>query len=221
VRAVTSVAIQNIVYQLPPPPSVAPLATFRQATLAGRASCGWRCPYETIRSAMAYRRELVGAARSFLAAARQRHGGDDARAMGALEMGSGGGASGAAERVRVLAVHWRRGDFLGRSDEATGEALLDSKSGKPCVRAAVVLSPSQLAEEVRDALARHNSSLVFLASNAKPEEVTALEQQLSGIPVVRYEPPPSATPPARSYTAPELAVLDTLVCARGTSWRSA
>ena len=98
-------------------------------------------------------------------------------------------------------------------DEATGEALLDSKSGKPCVRAAVVLSPSQLAEEVRDALARHNSSLVFLASNAKPEEVTALEQQLSGIPVVRYEPPPSATPPARSYTAPELAVLDTLVCA--------
>ena len=196
VRDELAVAIQNIVYQIPPPPSVVPLAKFRLATAEGLPTCGWRCPYELMRSAMRFRRELVSAAHSFLAGTRRRH---------------------AEEKVRVLAVHWRRGDFLSRAgseracyDEGTGERLFDGKTGKPCVSAAVNLTPEQLAAEVSEALTAHNASLVFLASNAKASEVSALEAALHGTPLVLYEQPADA---AVAYTEPELAVIDTLVCA--------
>lgn len=222
---------------------------FREATRTDKPACGWRCPYELIRSAMTYRRHLVRAAHDFLGAARARHAllgvaqqrgeltnglvheyasGDmplDTSSLGHPSIAGVGGA--AADRVRVLAVHWRRGDFLSRAgmeqacfDEATGERLVDGTSGTPCVRAAVVLSPEKLAYEVLASLGRHNASLVFLASNAKAEEVAALEAALPGTPVIRYQPPPgssSAEPAAGSaaprFSAPELAVIDTLVCA--------
>ena len=68
-------------------------------------------------------------------------------------------------------------------------------------------------------MSEHNASLVFLASNAKPEEVLELEAALRGAPLVRFEPlaPPlaaagdNAAPP--QYTSAELAVIDTLICA--------
>lgn len=241
VRSETSIAIQGIVYQIPPPMSVAPLVAFREALSTGGKTCGWQCPYNLIRNAMVYRREFVDAARAFLASARQRHtalgvaqqrgelstgavldyASGDGPELGSGSSGGGGssGSAAAAERVRVLAVHWRRGDFLSRAgldhvcqDETTGVQLLDGKTGAPCVKASVVLTPQQLAIEVRESLALNNASLVFLASNAKQDDVAALETELRGTPLLRYEPP--ASPSGQSvHSDAQLAVIDTLVCA--------
>ena len=239
VRFEPTVALQGIIYQIPPPPSVNALVSYREAAVAGRAACGWRCPYETMRAAMVYRRELVDAAKGFLAYARMRHtaiGIAQQRgevSSGAVldyssgdgpELGSGSSiTSAAADKVRVLAVHWRRGDFLARAgtehtcfDEASGAQLYNGDTGARCVMASVVLTPQQLALEVRDSLRTHNATMVFLASNAKPPEVAALERELGGLPVIRYERPPPAPgsrEPVAEHSAPELAVIDTLVCA--------
>ena len=196
VLAVPSVAIQGIVLQIPPPASVAELsAKWQLPTVPGQAaiaSCGWSCPYAHTRGAMVYRTEFVDVARAFLAQARERYG----RAVD-------GDAD--ASPVRVLAVHWRRGDFLQRSgrtervcvDESTGERLM-APSGKPCIMRAVLLSASQLAAEVRARLAEHGAAVVFLASNAQADEVEALRSALRGVPLVRWEatdmalrPPPT------------------------------
>ena len=179
-----------------------------------------------------------------------------AGAAGAVgELGSGESADSAAAAaaaatagaaVRVLAVHWRRGDFLSRGglehacyDEGTGEQIYEVVGGgsggssggssgggggttttdlasaapvlreKPCTKAAVVLTPQQLATEVRFQLKRHNASLVFLASNAKPEEVAELGAALHGTPLLQFEPSPTGA----AWSTAELAVIDTMVCA--------
>ena len=72
----------------------------------------------------------------------------------------------------------------------------------------MVLTPGELASEVRVQLKRHNASLVFLASNAKPEEVSELSAALHGTPLVQFEAAPTA-----AYSSAELAVIDTMVCA--------
>ena len=227
IKHVLSVGIDQIVYQIPPPKSVASLSQFFESTRAGRDTCGWRCPYELIRSAMVYKRRLVEAARSYLLALRQRHAAlEYASGDGRLELGSGDGSNNsggsAAESVRVLAIHWRRGDFLSRAgldhachDEATGYSILDTKTNKPCVKASIVLTPEALALEVHEQMRLHNASVVFLASNAKPEEIRQLEAALQGTAVVRYEPPSSSSTdePKPPYSPAELAVIDTLVCA--------
>ena len=291
VRAIPSVGLYGIIYQLPPPKSMAELAAYAATRDSGGTTCEWRCAYQHLRSAMVYRSRLVDAARNFLASARQRHAaGAVAQQRGELSSGSGpvgdvasgeayelraggGGVESAGASVRVLAVHWRRGDFLSRggaemacADEASGEMLhaVTSWGGgggagagggasgesddsgdsielaqKACVHASVVLTPMELAEEVHARLAEHNASLVFLASNAKPEEVAALEAAMRGTPILRFESPKppaepsasassssnagesnpasaseeSAPPQPPAYSSAELAVIDTLICA--------
>lgn len=228
VRHLRLVAVGGIVYQIPPPKSMVELTAYARARGAKQDVCGWRCPYTHIRAGMTYRRHLVEVASAFLAAVkqqqqqqgqrRQRQRQREREASGRVDPYAFEGASPAS--VRVLGVHWRRGDFLLRgansgmevvcTDEATGVALVGAKKRagggtEGCPRASIMLTPAQLASEISEALTLRTASVVFLASNAKQEDIQALEEALPGTPLVRFE--------ASGYSDPELAVLDSLVCA--------
>ena len=226
VRGSPSIGLHGIVYQVPPPLAMNAFGAYLNGERTGKP-CGLRFPYPYMRGAMQYRVHLVETARQFLASARQRHAaGMVAQQRGEISAGSGvladiasgdvgsgaaqGGdfgsgegaalASAAAAGGRVLAVHWRRGDFLARAgvehtcvDVASGDQIFEvneagALSATPCTKAPIVLTPQQLAEEVRAQLVVHNASLVFLASNAKPAEITELQAALRGIPLVQFDP---------------------------------
>ena len=195
---------------------------------AGRDTCGWRCPYELIRSAMVCKRRLVEAARSLLggieAAPRgtlEYHASGDGR----LELGSGDGSQQRRQRSReracVLAIHWRRGDFLSRAGLEITPAMtrrLDTRSStrrpsKPCVKASIVLTPEALALEVHEQM--HTQCVGGLPRVECRSRIRQLEAALQGTAVVRYEPPSSSSTdePKPPYSPAELAVIDTLVCA--------
>ena len=219
------VGIGAIVYQIPPPVSMAELSSFVRARDAGAETCGWRCPYTHIRSGMVYRSGLVEAATGFLRTMRERLADPDEASRSA-----------SSGPVRVLAVHWRRGDFLNHrhsqgvdvvcTDEATGQRLQSTATAgaRECPCATVILPPHDLAKEISGLLELHNASVVFLASNAKEDEVDELKVALPDIPIARFEPEAVAAsaldvaassasaPMAFHYTDAELAVMDTLIC---------
>jgi hypothetical protein len=64
----------------------------------GDPTCGWRCAYTSIRAATVYRHEYADAALQFLEQERGKY---------MQQAVTGGGDAG-----RMIAVHWRRGDFL-------------------------------------------------------------------------------------------------------------
>ena len=50
---------------------------------------------------------------------------------------------------------------------------------------ATILSAARRLQQI----AQHNATVVFLATNAKAEELRELERRLGGVTVVRYTPP--------------------------------
>ena len=107
VRELSSVGMQGIIYQVPPPNSMRSLVAAREAAATGRSPCGWRCFYETARTAMVYQPRFINEAHRFLHEIKMRYAAEQPIADSAV------GAAVVAE-PRVLAVHWRRGDFLNR-----------------------------------------------------------------------------------------------------------
>jgi hypothetical protein len=224
VRRLPSVGLQGIVYQIPPVKTMAELYSLRAQLAHGEKTCGWRCAYASIRTAMAYQPRFVRLAERFLDSL---HGeGSLAAAPSEAQHWSSDGG------VYVIAVHWRRGDFLTRGgmneqeciDLATGAHLLS------CAARKVLLTPAELASslQVEAASARvvHGKApVVFLASNAAPKEVDMLRARLVGTSLVRFDPSTPAIAAAikdvvgvHSLGAPELAVMDTLVCALADSF---
>ena len=199
-RHLRSVAIGSIVYQLPMPSKpYAQLAQMQRDADAGIATCGWRCAALAIRQSMVPRAGFLQEARRFLQHAKER-------AAAAEE------APTTTDELRVLGVHWRRGDFLAKrgsterlcDDDATGEPL------DKCIQVPVVRSPGDLAGVIRERLRVHNCSLVFLATNADAAEVAQLQDSLQSVELVRYtDAPPAHLGGGRGA----LAVLDSLVCA--------
>lgn len=101
-------------------------------------------------------------------------------------------------------------------DVATGGAI------KPCAKRKVLLSPEELAQSLGRQRALHRTSLIFLASNAKPEEVATLRASLGSTPLVQFDRVALldagvldgvAASAVEAYGPPELAVVDTLICA--------
>jgi hypothetical protein len=235
VRPKRLVGVQGIVYQIPPPSSMVELAAYASALAAGHgdrsSTCGWRCPYQHLRAAMVYRSSLIDDARRFLAEARrgaaasrrqlllEGGSGEETRGLHSAEHGEDADGDGAA-RARVLGVHWRRGDFLTRAgvdlacvDVATGAPLGPGGHDKQkCPRATVVLGAKALAAEARAWLAQHDAKTLFLATNADAADVAALEAELQGVRVVTLA---DLIRPGgeEAYSQPQLAVLDTIVCA--------
>ena len=243
VRELPSVGMQGIIYQLPPPTSMAELISLSADRATGTAECGWRCPYSTIRLAMVYQPRLIKAARRFLAAARSHHSGETARhaAIAAARLPAPAASSTTLTTTlnttltttqvpppvaRVLAVHWRRGDFaLSRggshetecADVATGSAI------KPCALRKIVLTPGELAAAITKQMAMQHAAVVFLATDAKPGEINELRAALGTTPLLRYEPPAESvaigvgndlsTDRLGLDGKPLRAVMDTLICA--------
>ena len=127
VRDAHAVGLHGIIYQIPPPKSMKLLSSYVASRDQGGTPCEWRCPYEHLRAALQYRPPLVEAARAFVAAAQSKHRNSSSN--------SHPSSSSDARPARLLAVHWRRGDFLSRGgaervclDEGTGEDIFEIKA---------------------------------------------------------------------------------------------
>ena len=177
-RGLPAVALQGIVYQLPPPSSMRPLAEARAQLAADGEGCGWHCPYNAMRLAMIYQPRYTAAARLFLEAVRTQHAPERA-------------AVDADVLPRVLGVHWRRGDFAIQragqhetecSDVASGTEL------KPCPKRQIILSPAEFAISIQRHLAFHSCQVVFLATDASFDEIRELNSSLKGTPLLRFDP---------------------------------
>ena len=94
---------------------------------------------------------------------------------------------------KVLGVHWRRGDFLHRAGGPT-ETLLSARD---------------LAVAIQERLKGwKHGGMVFLATNAEADEIAQLREALDAdVPLLQYN-----VHLGDGVGAPELAVLDTLVC---------
>ena len=214
-RELPAVALQGIIYQLPPPSSMRPLAEARAQLAADGEGCGWRCPYNAMRLAMLYQPRYTAAARRFLEAVRAQH----APERGAVD---------ADVLPRVLGVHWRRGDFAIQragqhetecSDVASGSEL------KPCAKRQIILSPAELAASIQRHLALHSCQVVFLATDASFDEIRELNSSLKGTPLLRFDPAAllprvgageaedARETPLDFSGKPERAIMDTLICA--------
>jgi len=208
-RELPAVALQGIIYQLPPPSSMRPLAEARAQLAADGEGCGWHCPYNAMRLAMLYQPRYTAAARRFLEAVRAQHAPergavddddhDDAH-EDAHDDAKNGDDPAASDRAanelprvlpRVLGVHWRRGDFAIQragqhetecSDVASGSEL------KPCAKRQIILSPAELAASIQRHLALHSCQVVFLATDASFDEIRELNSSLKGTPLLRFDP---------------------------------
>ena len=188
-----SVLIGGIVYQWPPP-TLLELAKIHGKHGAGAAPwCGWSCSYYTLRRLMLPRTDLLAHATEYMQSLRGRAAG------------------------RVLAVHWRRGDYLsmqrGKSEKVCSDEFTGVKLAA-CKQEAVLKTPTELAATAQALLEKHRATVVFLASNAEQADVDALRVELDGaglggVEITRYEPSPEGP-----YTSSaHLATLDTLICA--------
>eukprot|EP00966_Prymnesium_polylepis_P254418 5879355-Prymnesium_polylepis.1 len=77
---------------------------------------------------------------------------------------------------RVLAIHWRRGDFL-KMHSGVDRVCEDEISGAKlpaCTNEPVLKGPKELAAVAKAAMAEHNCTVVFLATNAKEAELKEL-----------------------------------------------
>jgi len=98
-------------------------------------------------------------------------------------------------------------------DVATGASV------QPCIARKVLLSATELAQALVRQMAVHGATVVFLASNAKDAEVRALQAALGRTPIVRFDAAAVKAALAASegdaddLGLPELAVMDTLICA--------
>jgi len=126
------------------------------------------------------------------------------------------GAARDAERVRVLAVHWRRGDFVRAKRGMIEKVCVDELRGEaqdPCLHVPIVAEAEDLARTIRERMASQNCSALFLASNADEAEVAKLTDLLHIRPL-RYRPTIGSGFDNRGMRA----VLDGIICASSDSF---
>ena len=238
-KALPSVAIQNVVYQLPPvalPRLADEVLRARVAESGVRGGtyvpppCGWAgCAYEHMRRHMVPKAELVDEARAFLLelrlaawerhqeAARRRRRIDAAAAGIALDDDDADlphAVEHHAQRAlpRVLAVHWRRGDFVAAKSGQKQKVCTDELTATPlpngCEWHTIIRTPDELAAVIRKRMGEYNATELFLATNANDAEVAALHKAV-GVAPLRYTT--AAGSPFDG--APARAMVDTLVAA--------